>query len=399
MKVYQIEETIIAYFDGRLSDADSAELLHRVSISPEIRDIFEQHQLLRRMAVRAARNVSVAPQIEDAVFANIAALKAQENRKAIGGFWSVKRGAAIAGLALVLGAGIVASLRSSEPASVPYVAPSRILTVTSDVAVVRAPAQTVTPMPAVHDVAALAPMASHANIADAAPVAIATQDDATPSIMLAAEARTGQTERIQPPTVISHSISDLLVSATDGRSRFEIGLANSAEATAAPQSAANAIQAPFDHWAINAAYAIDESNLAGVRVEHGQFNKQTATSADATYYVPTFESVALSALGAYYEHRESIGHGGFMAAGVLGAGLLSGASYGGGNYITLGLGGRLPIGDHWLAGATVSLTRKHDGGQPKNEVFESASQPVIFDGAEIHNTLITRIEYGLSYRF
>src|SRR5256885_12322314 len=42
---------------------------------------------LHRISVRAARNVSVRPQVEEAVFANIAALQQAERRKPAG-FWS-----------------------------------------------------------------------------------------------------------------------------------------------------------------------------------------------------------------------------------------------------------------------------------------------------------------------
>src|SRR5581483_159130 len=89
MKTYQIEDTIIAYFDGRLNDTESAELMHRVSVSPEIRDLFEQHRALRQLAVRAARNISIAPELEEAVFSRIEALEQEERLPA--GWWSLRR--------------------------------------------------------------------------------------------------------------------------------------------------------------------------------------------------------------------------------------------------------------------------------------------------------------------
>ena len=74
--------------------------------------------------------------------------------------------------------------------------------------------------------------------------------------------------------------------------------------------------------------------------------------------------------------------------------------YAGGNMISLGLGGKLPISDHFLAGATVSFARKHDNYAMTKDEIMSQTTPVVFDGANIiQNTLLTRIEYGLSYRF
>jgi hypothetical protein len=81
----------------------------------------------------------------------------------------------------------------------------------------------------------------------------------------------------------------------------------------------------------------------------------------------------------------------------IGAGLVSN-SVNTGNVITAGFGARLPIGDHWLAGATYSLTRQHQNGETESQYLNSNS-PVIYSGPDVHNTLIGRLEYGLSYRF
>src|SRR2546421_10782766 len=69
-----LEDKIIAYFDGSLSDADSAELLHRVSVSPEIRELFREHEMLRDLAHEAARSVTISPEIESSLFSRIEAL-------------------------------------------------------------------------------------------------------------------------------------------------------------------------------------------------------------------------------------------------------------------------------------------------------------------------------------
>ena len=78
MKAYPIEDTIIAYFDE-----------------------------LRQMAVRAARNISIPPELEEAVFDRVAAL--QEEERLPVGFWSLRRMAMTAGVAAIFIAGIVGS--------------------------------------------------------------------------------------------------------------------------------------------------------------------------------------------------------------------------------------------------------------------------------------------------
>src|SRR5438045_3870341 len=109
MKNYQIEDTVIAYLDGRLTDVEGAELLHRVSVSPEIREIYEQHELLRSMSFRAARNVSVAPELEDALFKRINAMQHEEKLPA--GFWSMRK---ISTTAAVIAVALAGLLSSSE---------------------------------------------------------------------------------------------------------------------------------------------------------------------------------------------------------------------------------------------------------------------------------------------
>ena len=76
-----LEDTIISYFDGGLSDADSAELLHRVSVSPEIRELFREHEMLRGLAHEATRSVMVRPEIEAQIFSRVEALAGSEQRE------------------------------------------------------------------------------------------------------------------------------------------------------------------------------------------------------------------------------------------------------------------------------------------------------------------------------
>lgn len=73
-----IEDRIIAYFDGRLTDDESADLLHRVSVSPEIRRLFREHEMLREVARTAQATAVVRPEVESSLFARIETIAASE---------------------------------------------------------------------------------------------------------------------------------------------------------------------------------------------------------------------------------------------------------------------------------------------------------------------------------
>ena len=109
-----IEDTIIAYLDGRLNDADSAELLHRVSVSPEIRQMFQEHEALRQISYRAARNAVVSPELEESLFARIAAIKESRDVVAPVPFWSMPRISAMAGVTAIIALALLAPWRTNE---------------------------------------------------------------------------------------------------------------------------------------------------------------------------------------------------------------------------------------------------------------------------------------------
>jgi hypothetical protein len=73
-----LEETIIAYYDNRLSDAESADLLHQASRDSEIRRMLRAHEGLRTRMQRASANVVVRPDLEAKLFGSIAGLQAIE---------------------------------------------------------------------------------------------------------------------------------------------------------------------------------------------------------------------------------------------------------------------------------------------------------------------------------
>ncbi len=58
------EERILAYLDGNLTEAESAELLHQLSVSPENRIILEQHLKLNEMTRLAQKPFAVPEELE-----------------------------------------------------------------------------------------------------------------------------------------------------------------------------------------------------------------------------------------------------------------------------------------------------------------------------------------------
>jgi hypothetical protein len=70
-----IEDSIIAYFDKRLSDAERADLLQQVSANSAHRKLFQQHEAIRNRIYRAQLNVAVAPVVEAKLLSTIAALQ------------------------------------------------------------------------------------------------------------------------------------------------------------------------------------------------------------------------------------------------------------------------------------------------------------------------------------
>src|ERR1051325_4684317 len=96
-----LEDKIIAYFEGELSDADSAELLHRVSVSPEIRDLFREHEMLRTLAHEATRSATIRPEIEASIFSRVEAMASKASREKPMFIFSRRTAVALA-LALVL---------------------------------------------------------------------------------------------------------------------------------------------------------------------------------------------------------------------------------------------------------------------------------------------------------
>lgn len=61
------EENILKYLDGSLTDSESAELLHALSVSPEKRVILEQHLQLKDMVTSAQKPFTVPAELDQAM--------------------------------------------------------------------------------------------------------------------------------------------------------------------------------------------------------------------------------------------------------------------------------------------------------------------------------------------
>ncbi|HYM20143.1 MAG TPA: hypothetical protein VEW28_03960 [Candidatus Kapabacteria bacterium] len=74
------EERILAYLDGSLSESESAELMHQLSVSPENRIILEQHIKLSEMTRVAQRPYEVPAMLESSLAERLPAILATSER-------------------------------------------------------------------------------------------------------------------------------------------------------------------------------------------------------------------------------------------------------------------------------------------------------------------------------
>jgi anti-sigma factor RsiW len=398
MKEYQIESEIIAYLDGRLNDADSAELMHRVSISPEIRELFQEHEALRQMAFHASKNVSVPAELDDAVFANVLALKRAEDRVAAPVmFWTVKRVSVMAAAVALIVAGTLGSLEfgSKSPANLAVTSGSsnsqvsiaqasmapEIHSVTNGAPTVAAPQfeNTNTRATQVHETL---PAAAAPQEEVAAEVANMPQSEA--AIAMAPLPRSGS---IKSPNVLepsARSLRDLF--AADGYEQFEVG-ADLASSFVTPGSVGNL--APYN-FRLRVAYNFDDRNQIGVRVARSKFSDMAVSMTPNNWYSASEATAQRMSEELFYEHRFPVDNGLFSVS--LGAG---GGIFDNGWLAGPEAGIRIPVGARMLFGASFLLSYVHQ----THTALDDINSPVIYEGKDFQNTLVGRIEYGLSYRF
>ncbi len=477
------EERIIQYMDGELNDSDSAELLHRASVSPEIRQLLADHEQLAQLSQRAMLGAAIPAALEERVLAQVGQLAAA-NRTASAAFWNqswIKYSAA----ALLLGGVLLSAflLRPSDSAvpakhnlaeQAPSQTPSSLFSFGNQAVVsaqgagdikvesrlladeqhapraianIRGAANNAThassaarsytslqhSVPSKHttvsainresksltDVAGMTPAAVNSsavnsasvnsgNIATPAPLStptsVAASDEATVAQIGFVQNRNAVTSVAQLQREDSRNLAHVHPIQFDqpaGITNFELGLQTSS-GFSYPASGPNVH--PFADFRANLTYFLDDQNVVGFRLTSGLFQTspgivRTVTSSATIVHDEVTEQREL-AEELYYGHRFLLSaQSGLALETALGAGLIPQ-----GNTIALELGFKLPFGDHFMGTAGFSLMRIHSTAPLMrdviaNELSNSGSTPVVFEGSDIRNTLNGRIEYGFAYRF
>lgn len=428
MKQYPIEDTIIAYFDGRLTDEQSAELLHRVSVSPEIRQVFREQEMLRDVARHAARNVAVRPEIESAVFKNIAALQEEERAGLVpipevakpAGFGMRRFTLAaallavlLAGSALYFELGRTGSQRttmnagvatSSKLAPVASSAQGSALATTENSAQSGNSAESRLADAKLNrsygsyrsyrsygSYAPSKPTASHslANMPSlGAPVAIS-------------EVRIQSIAAVQPNAALLEperpSLRTLAsVDIAEDFQHFDVGFGYALSGFNTPADEGS--HPLVTDYSGHVGYFVSPNDQIGLRATYGRFQSlvQNRTSVTGVYSAVTRSSELWPSIAgeAYYLHRFDLA-GGRMIDASIGGGLFNG-----GWLSTVDGWLKFPVSNSVLAGVGFSLSRVHSNAPSVQDLMEEESSvPVIVSGSDVHNTMNGRLQFGLSYRF
>ncbi len=392
MNAYSTEDTIIAYFDGRLTDAEGAELLHRVSISPEIRELFEQHSALREMAVRAVRQTTIAPELEASLFRRIEALHQEEKLPAA--FWSIRRLSLTGALAALLLFGVVHSFEfgnSVKPQGVNNSAVKVMPAIQYDRAFVRFDAPSVTMNSKVINGA----VAKEARTSVATEPESSHELDREPDIAMQPVPRTIQPADIEIPGHSTSSLESLRsFQGNDEPARFELGVSSPMSGFVAYSNLSPGL---FSDVTIRVAYNIDPNNQIGIEATGGGFVKLNTTSTNEKGYTSITGAQVLATSYAeelVYRRREAVGDGLFYVIGGIGGGI-----YSLGTVFTAELGIQVPFGNRMLGGVSIVADRLHQSGASPSDMVNASSIPAIYSGARAVNTLMGHIEYALSYQF
>ena len=419
-----IEDKIIAYFDGELSDADSAELLHLVSISPEIRDLFRQHEMLRELAHEATRSVMVSPEVESALFSRIEALAQKPAREKAVLIFS-RRTVAVAALALVLISSslgyLVPKLFSNGPeeqVQAPALRQENIsgsektllngssaasieklsLPVKANLAnVVRKQVALNREVSDREEIGSVTDRTDGTGRTDVAKISLVDK----PIGLREINPVSAKSEDIHSSNIGEHhSPFDLKEISPESGSLFEIGLQTSSgftyPADAAPIK-------PFADQRLSIAYHITENNVIGFRLGSGLYQqlgdvKRTQENG-LDVLSRNIETKRSFSEEIYFSHLEPIY---FVAP------LTLEFSLGGGfipNGYSLGIeaGIRIPLSESFLFDAVFALSRIHSNGLAASAILASEStsnKPVLFgESTDIRNTLNGRLHYGFIYRF
>jgi hypothetical protein len=403
-----LEEKIIAFFEGGLSDADSAELLHMVSVSPEIRDLFREHQMLRELALKATRSVMVNPEVEASIFSRVEVLAGKEpHEKPV--FVFSRRTALVAALMLILLSG-----------SLGYFVPKFFSENTQPV--VSSPIQSKSEAPISssvlsldHSLPAIAQLAAYSESkSEADPKAIPILEsqvapafsqsesvESTPYYSSEIHPAGLRSENI-PPDIGGERLSpfERKEIPQEFRSLFEISFQTSSGFT----YPANATPiAPFADQRLSFGYHITENNLIGFRLGSGLYqelgNVSSQEESGVEVLTRNIETKRSFSEELYFSHLEPIY---FFAPFTLEFSL-------GGGFIPNGYtldaeaGIRIPLAESWMIGFDFALSRIHSNALSSSAILALESsmtmKPILLESIDIHNTLNGRLHYGLIYRF
>jgi len=418
-----LEDKIIAYFDGELSDADSAELLHLTSISPEIRDLFHEHEMLRELAREATRSVMVSPEVESSLFLRIEALAEQPVRqKAV--LLVSRRSVIVAALALVLISGslgyFVPKLFSNNSTAqlgtnVGNTSHSSALSDAALVAPIENSSKENSPRQAAASFISERSGMSTEVPRNVLPNKLTVNDrkinssQSSPTVSNAEQIADIVLPKIKTVPVredvihsnLSEKLSpfDLEEMQPDSRSLFEASLQTSSgftyPADAAPIK-------PFADQRLSVAYHITENNLIGFRLGSGLFQQLGSVMVQQEGGVEVLrraiETKRSFSEEVFLSHLIPI----FFVAPFTIEFAIDGGFIPGGYTVGAEAGVRIPVSEDFMLDVAFALSRIHSNALSSSDILASESagmKPVILDGVDIHNTLNGRLHYGLIYRF
>jgi len=213
-------------------------------------------------------------------------------------------------------------------------------------------------------------------------------------IELFPETRNVELERI-PINPGAHGTLESLrdIAIVDRAPSFEIGISTPFSGFSLP---ANTPQAtPFSDVSLRVGYNLDMSNQLAFKLTRGGFAElSTITTLGAGFTDLNGQLTMQSAFAGelFFQHRELVDHGLFFITGSIGGGF-----YSLGTLLSAELGIQVPVNDKLMGGVSLVVSRLHQNGSTQD--YLNSSQPVIYDGSNVHNTVAGSIEYGLTYSF
>ena len=407
-----LEDKIISYFDGELSDADSAELLHRVSISPEIRDLFREHEMLRSLAREATHSIMIRPEVEANIFSRVEALAGSQTREKAMFVFSRRTAMALA-LAIILISGSLGYFVPKIFSGNQQATASNQIIQSHDI-VQEPPVQspinsTFAPKePSIAynsnrlgkstyrtDKSYSSDRTSDPLVTDNNTILTTDKDPE----LLSINPLVAKAENIQSNIGSErHSPFDQIIYPSESRQLFDISLQTSSGFTyPADQSPVK----PFADQRLSIAYHLTENNLVGIRIASGlyqQLGTSSRTTSYGTVYLDrTMQSVRSFSEELYLSHLVPVFIGApFFLEFTVDAGIIPNGSFYGTE-----AGIRIPISENIMFDGAFALSRIHSNVPTSDQLLssENSGKPVILSGPDVHTTLNGRLYYGLLYKF